>query len=79
MSRSVARDEWDLTGRFCSVDFCHRPATMLWGDALAMTHGGMEYRCDTCALEAQLAHARAMAESIPDLEGQLAEAKAANR
>lgn len=71
----IHQDPWDLTGRLCTK--CkERPATIIWGDALATTHGWNEYRCDICALKEQLDHARERAAAIPELERKLTEALA---
>lgn len=62
-------------GRLCTT--CgDRLATMVWsnGGAFAVVHGSYEFRCDICALTEQLEYARERAESIPDLEEQLASA-----
>lgn len=53
-----------------------RKGTIRWGDALAQTHGWTTWRCGICALEEQVAFARARAAALPDLEAQLAELKA---
>ena len=53
--------------------FCKtRPATVYFGDALGMTHGGFLNCCELCAAEQQLEHARKCAEHLPDLEAEVA-------
>lgn len=52
-----------------------RPATTWWcatGGGIAITHGEIAPWCEQCAVEAQLAHARAMLAAIPALEARLA-------
>jgi hypothetical protein len=60
---------------------CHRrPGTITWvgeGGALAYVHGGGVRWCERCVVEAQLAHAVAMARQVPALEQQLAAIDAA--
>jgi hypothetical protein len=55
---------------------CHqRPATERWtseGGTLALVHGGIEFWCKPCCLQAQLDYARERAAAIPELERELA-------
>lgn len=48
-----------------------RPASIAWGDALAMTHGGGERRCGVCVYGPQIRHAFARAVRIPALTARL--------
>jgi hypothetical protein len=62
------------TGSVCA--HCdERPGTELWGDALALTHGGGQSWCKVCVLEEQVKHARERAAALPGLEDELREAR----
>lgn len=57
--------------RIYEQGLCHncgkRQGTIVWGDALAMTHGGGTPRCEVCAYSAQLEHAWHRALALPKL------------
>lgn len=55
-----------------------RPATVVWAPdgTMGAIHGGYQYWCNRCALREQVAHARACADRLPELERQLAEEEA---
>lgn len=64
--------EWmERNARLSAAGLCHkcekRPASRIWGDALAMTHGGGQPRCGVCVYAPQLRHALARAVLIPKL------------
>jgi|ERR1700677_479780 len=44
-----------------------RKGTLVWGDALTMTHGGAFPRCEVCVYSAQLSHALHRVWAIPRL------------
>lgn len=51
-----------------------REGTIRWGDALAITHGGAQWWCLVCALQAQINHAEERAAALPELRERLAAA-----
>jgi hypothetical protein len=56
------------------VNCKERPATLDWvgdGGVLAYTHGMSVRWCEVCATRAQLEHAQAAAQRIPELETKL--------
>jgi hypothetical protein len=57
--------------RIYDLKLCHkcgkRKGDMLWGDALAITHGGGSQRCGVCVYTAQLEHALNRTVAIPVL------------
>lgn len=44
-----------------------RPGTRVWGDSLALTHGGGQKRCDLCVLRPQIEHALNRTKALPSL------------
>lgn len=54
-----------------------RPGVIKWGTDLEAIHGMYSWRCEVCALLAQVAHARERAAALPDLEARLAAAERA--
>lgn len=52
-----------------------RPGTVRWGDSLAVTHGGVQWWCDVCALTVQIEHAEERAARLPELRQRLRAAK----
>jgi hypothetical protein len=53
------------------LKLCHncgkRKGVIVWGDMLAITHGGGSPRCEVCAYTAQLEHALNRAKALPRL------------
>lgn len=47
---------------------CLHLATVKWGDAMEFNHGGGQFWCEHCALDAQIKHAEDRAKALDDLK-----------
>ena len=84
MKRTIEQEVEELRafGELKPTDVCqncheHR-ATSNWvgeGGTLAFVHGAFQRWCECCCLKAQLEHAYARANQIPELERALAECR----